>query len=68
MNTNKNRKEVVQFIMAYHNKLYKRLLKEVPNIVQDEWIPLQDEVDLYNDIIKDYCKDFNLSLQNQLLL
>lgn len=68
MNTKKNRKEVIQFIRAYHNKLYKRLLEEVPNIVGDDWIPLQTDVDLYNSIVEDYCKDFNLSLQNQLTL
>ncbi len=68
MNTKKNRKEVIQFVKAYHHKLYQKLLKEVPNIVGDEWIPLQSEVDLYNSIVKDYCKDYNLSLQQQLTL
>lgn len=68
MNTKKNRKEVMQFIRASHEKLYTRLLKEVPNIVEDEWIPLKSEVDLYNSIVKDYCKDYGLALQQQLTL
>jgi len=64
----KNRNEVIQFIKASHNKLYQKLLKEVPNIVGDEWIPLKSEIDLYNSIVKEYCEDYSLSLQQQLTL
>lgn len=68
MNTKKNRKQTIQFIIAYHNKLYKTLLNEVPSIVEDEWIPLKEDVDHYNELVRIYCKDYGLSLQEQLTL
>lgn len=66
----KNRNEVIQFIRTYHQDLYKKLEEKVKVILEEDWVPSQDDVNLYNSIVKQYCKDTDsvYHLQPQLLL
>ena len=65
---NMNRQQKIQFIKAYHQRLYDELKEKIPTIIGDEWIPSKEDIDLYNLIVKDYCKDYNISLMRILSL
>lgn len=57
-----NREQKIQFIRGYHQRLYERLKENVPAILEDDWLPAEEDIKLYNSILKDYCKDYNGSL------
>ena len=65
---NIKRQQKIQFIKAYHQRLYDELKEKIPTIIGDEWIPSKEDIDLYNLIVKDYCKDYNISLMRILSL
>jgi hypothetical protein len=63
-----NRLQKIQFIRTNHQKLYKQIQEEIPSITEVNWVYSNEEKILYNNIVEEYCKAYNLSLKNMLVL
>ncbi len=57
-----NRKQKIQFIRHYHERLFDELKEKVPRIIEDDWLRREEDIILYNSLVRDYCKEYNGSL------
>lgn len=53
-----NRREKVQFIRSSHPQLYDELKAKVGNILEEEWLFNLDEVNRYDEIVREYCSKY----------
>lgn len=60
------RKTTIQFIRAEHPSLYDELKANVQAIFNDDGIISQEDINLYNSIVKKYCENYGPALQKRL--